>query len=222
MERKKELIGMLDGVRGTAERLGPSVDYVRLQLSLALAETVIDPAAAEGRLMETFDYIARIGEMPSRGQAYATFLGELKKIPSSVKLQSGDSLEQSCTSELEAVVLTLSDATADHYLSLGDIITGLAPGDIDKALDYTKLVNTAVSYTHLSSFTWYAWNAFFRLAASCSCPMLAHTSVYTACAPAIASAASCVIRIDAPETAARPSACDTISGSGVYLSLIHI
>jgi hypothetical protein len=133
---------MLDGVRGTAERLGPSVDYVRLQLSLALAETVIDPAAAEGRLMETFDYIARIGEMPSRGQAYATFLGELKKIPSSVKLQSGDSLEQSCTSELEAVVLTLSDATADHYLSLGDIITGLAPGDIDKALDYTKLVNT--------------------------------------------------------------------------------
>lgn len=56
--------------------------------------------------------------------------------------QSGQSLEQSCASELEAVVLTLSEATADHYLSLGDIITGLCPGDVDKALDYTKVVNT--------------------------------------------------------------------------------
>jgi len=142
IERKKELIGMLDGVRGTAERLGPSVDYVRLQLSLALAEAEFDAAASEGRLMEAFDYSARIGDVPSRGEAYAAFLGALKRLPASVTLQSGDSLEQSCAGELEAVVLTLSEATADHYVSLGDIITGLCPGDVGKALDYIKVVNT--------------------------------------------------------------------------------
>src|SRR5262249_9077126 len=86
VERKRELIGMLDGVRGTAERLGPSVDYVRLHLSLALAEAEIDAAASEGRLIETFDYIARIGDVSSRGEAYAIFLGALKTIPNSVAL----------------------------------------------------------------------------------------------------------------------------------------
>lgn len=75
IQRKKELIGMLDGVRGTAERLGPSVDYVRLQLSLAVAEASIDFSASEGRLMEISDYISRIGDLPSRGEAYAAFWG---------------------------------------------------------------------------------------------------------------------------------------------------
>lgn len=142
IERKKELVGMLDGLRGTAERLGPSVDYVRLQVSLALADGETDAAACEGRLMETFDYIARIGDLPSRGKAYATFLGGLKKLSPATPLQSGRILERSCADELDAVVLELSDATADHYLSLGDIITGLCPGDLKKALDYTKVVNT--------------------------------------------------------------------------------
>lgn len=142
VERKKELIGMLDGVRGTAERLGPSVDYVRLQLFLALAEAEFDTSASEGRLKETFEYIARIGDMPSRGEAYAAFLGTIRKLPSSMSLRSGTKLDRSCTDELEGVVLTLSEATADHYISLGDIITGLCPGDVSKALDYTKVVNT--------------------------------------------------------------------------------
>ncbi len=34
------------------------------------------------------------------------------------------------------------ESTADHYLSLGGIIKGLAPGDLAKALDYNKIVNT--------------------------------------------------------------------------------
>lgn len=141
-ERRKELIAMLDGLRGTAERLGPSVDYVRLQLSLAIAEASTDSGATEGRLMEVFDYIARIGDVPSRGEAYALFLSALKQMPATAIFQSGDSLLHSCTAELEAVVLTLAETTADHYNSLGTIITGLAQGDVEKALEYTRLVNT--------------------------------------------------------------------------------
>jgi hypothetical protein len=142
IEQKKDLIGVCDGLRGTAERLGPSVDYVRLQLSLALSEAEIDAAACEGRLIETFDYVARIGDLPSRGEAYAHFLGTLRKIASKLALLSGDNLERSCANELESVVITLSESTADQHLSLGGVITGLAQGDVGKALDYTKVVNT--------------------------------------------------------------------------------
>jgi hypothetical protein len=141
-ERKRELIGVLDGLRATAERLGPSVDYVKLQLSLASQEAAIDAAACEGRLIEVLDYIARIGDLPSRGEAYASFLGAVKKIKSGVELALGDGLVRSCASELEGVVLVLSESTADHELSLGGVITGLAGGDVDRALDYTRVVNT--------------------------------------------------------------------------------
>jgi hypothetical protein len=140
--RKKELIGILDGLRATAERLGPSVDYVRLQLSIAVAEMDLDPTTAEGRLLELVGYAVRIADLPSRGQAHAQLLAALRALPTKIKLESGTALEEQCTKELDDVVLTLSESTADHYLALGGIISGLAPGDLPRALDYTKIVNT--------------------------------------------------------------------------------
>jgi hypothetical protein len=141
-EGKRELIGMLDGLRATAERLGPSVDFVRLQLSLALSEMHYDQRRAEGRFLDLTVYVAAIADLPSKGQAYAQFLGALKSLPQGTQLQSGDTLELQCAKELEEVVLILSESTADHYLALGGIICGLAAGDLSKALDYTKVANT--------------------------------------------------------------------------------
>jgi len=139
---KRRMIGVLDGIRATAERLGPSVDYVRLQVSIALAEGTFDLTAAEGRLMELLDFVAKIGDLPSRGEAYALFLSALKMLCAKGSLASGAAMERQCTNELEGVVLTLSGATADHYSALGGVISGLASGNIDRALDYTRILNT--------------------------------------------------------------------------------
>lgn len=141
-QRKKNLIAELDGLRGTAERLGPSVDYVRMQLTIALSEAEFDGPASEGRLIELIDYVARIGDLPAKGEAYARFLGTLKLLSSRLRLASGEALESQCSSELESVVLLLSTSTADQHIALGGIIDGLAPGDLDKALDYVQVVNT--------------------------------------------------------------------------------
>jgi len=140
--RKRQLVGALDGIRATTERLGPRVDYVRLQLSMALAEGGFDLEAAEGRLIELVDYVARIGDLPSRGEAYALFLGTLQLFGPLQRFASGDALQRQCASELESVVLTLAHSTAEQRSALGGIIAGLAFGDIDKALDYTRVVNT--------------------------------------------------------------------------------
>jgi hypothetical protein len=141
-DRKKSLIAALDGVRGTAERLGPSVDYVRLQLSLAGAEYTFDRGGAEGRLMELIDYVARISDVSSRGEAYAHLLAHLNLLDARTSFASGDSLETQCGNELETVVLQLALSTADHYLALNGIITALAKGYLDKALEYIRIVNT--------------------------------------------------------------------------------
>lgn len=140
--RKRDLIAALDGLRGTAERLGPSVDYVRLQLAIALSEAEFDRPAAEGRLIELLNYVAKIGDLPAKGEAYARFLSTLKRISSRFVLLSGKSLETQCAGELESVVLVLSTSTADQHVALGGIIEGLAPGDLDKALDYVEVINT--------------------------------------------------------------------------------
>ena len=141
-ERQRALIEALDGVRGTAERLGPSVSYVRLQLSIAAAEYTSNRSAAEGRFMELIDYIARISDLSSKGEAYAHFLAKLASLNCKGSFTSGDSLEQQCSNELETVVLQLVLSTADHYLALANVITALANGYLDKALEYTRIVNT--------------------------------------------------------------------------------
>lgn len=140
--RKKGLTNVLDGLRKTADRLGPSIAFVRLQAGIASAEAEYDTAASEGRLIELLDYAARIGDLPSRGEAFARILATVRSLSSRIKYSSGDTIERQVGSELESVVLQLSTATADHYLALGGIICELSLGDLAKALDYVRILNT--------------------------------------------------------------------------------
>ena len=125
---------MLDGLKKTADRLGPSIDFVRLQAGIASAEAGYDTTASEGRLIELLDYAARIGDLPSRGEALACILATARSLSSKVRYSSGDAIERQVGSELESVVLQLSGATADHYLALGGIICELSLGDLARAL----------------------------------------------------------------------------------------
>jgi hypothetical protein len=140
--RRRELVGAFDGLRGTAERLGPSIDYVRLQLSLASAELVSDQPKAEGRLMELIEFVGKIQDLSSKGEAYARFLGALKGFAAKTHLAFGGSLEAQCSDELESVVLLLTDSTADQYTALTGMTSALAGGFLSKALEYASLVNT--------------------------------------------------------------------------------
>jgi DNA-binding transcriptional regulator GbsR (MarR family) len=139
-ERRRTLISDLDAVRATACRLGPSVDYVRLQLTIAISEKDIDSNAAEARLVETADYVRSIADLPSKGECYARFLVALKVF--NPHLSVVDNLRHHCTAELETVVLTLGALTADHDLAMGRIFSALAPGDLERALDYINTLNT--------------------------------------------------------------------------------
>jgi len=140
--RQKALTDVLDGLRKTADRLGPSIDFVRLQAGIVSAEAGYDIVASEGRLIELVDYAARIGDLPSRGEAFARILATVRSLLPKIRYSSGDAIERQVGSELESVVLQLSAATADHYLALGGIICELSLGDLAKALDYVRILNT--------------------------------------------------------------------------------
>lgn len=140
--RCRSLIGSFDGLRGTAERLGPSVDYVRLQLSLASAEFEIDQSAAERRLSELFDYVVKIEDLSSKGEAFARLLSVLKVLGSKHYLLFGSSLEKQCLEQLEGAVLSLIYSTADQYTAIAGIVRAMADSFLAKALEYVSLANT--------------------------------------------------------------------------------
>jgi hypothetical protein len=142
VDRRKSLIARLDGLRATAERLGPSVDVVRLQLEIAHSELPFDAAAAAGRLRSVLDYVDAIGDIPARGESYAQLLATLKMIAKENSQPWVAELEGKVTDRLDGVLLVLSESTADHYRALGGIIARLAVGDLRRALEYTSLVNT--------------------------------------------------------------------------------
>lgn len=57
MEKAKELVGILDSQKGAIEHLGPTEDFVRLQLILAKTESKYDNSACANRLIEVYLYI---------------------------------------------------------------------------------------------------------------------------------------------------------------------
>jgi hypothetical protein len=73
-ELRESLIGYLDGLRGTAERLGRSIDFVKLQLSIATAQVETDRSSAESRLSDLAEYALKIADLTTRGEALARIL----------------------------------------------------------------------------------------------------------------------------------------------------
>lgn len=142
VQRKRDLIAAIDGLNGSAKRLGPSVDYVSLQLSLAEAEAEFDISKCEQRLNTTLDFIELIGDLPSKGEAYAKLFATLKNLSRNEAIPAWPEIAYHCNEELEAVVLTLAESTADHQVSLSRVISSLARGDVEKAIEFTRIVNT--------------------------------------------------------------------------------
>lgn len=139
VSRRRQLIDTLDGLRPTGERLGPSVDLVRMQLEIAKAESAADNSRLSSRLIEILDYIERIEDLAARGEAVALYFVTVRSLE---RRDSFEKLTKKAASTLEEIVLMLEESTAEHHKSLSRIICALSSGDIERAIDYTKIANT--------------------------------------------------------------------------------
>ena len=133
------LISQFDALTRNSARLGPSIKHVQFQLELAAAERASQSSACEARLTQLFNYVASIDDLPSKAEAFATILVALSFL--------GDFPAKSkfrilCTGEIDTIVLALAETTAEHYLAFKGLICALSISELDKALDYTRLVNT--------------------------------------------------------------------------------
>ena len=138
----KRIIGILDGVRGNAHRLGPSIDYVRFQIQIAYSEVRYDAEACQHRLLELFNDLKKLQDLTTRAECAAWILEGLVGIDPQYELPLRIEMEKELTEELDTAFCRLLDATADHTIATRDIISALAINHFEKALEFALMLNT--------------------------------------------------------------------------------
>src|SRR5579883_1729602 len=141
------LIGRFDSQADLIERLGPSLDYIRLQLTLALAESSFNSVKANSRFIEIWSYSARQPDLALRAEALAHLLttGEKMRVnaahgmlPEPVSIADLAGLN----SDLDRLVEELLVTTADHTRAFSGIIGTLIQSNPHRAFQIAQQLNT--------------------------------------------------------------------------------
>src|SRR5262249_5300357 len=140
--RARSLVGTFDTQKATVEKLGPTEDYVRLQLLLTDTESRYDKEAATTRLLETYYYVEEVQDMEVKANCTARLVASLSQIEP--QFASVDTREVSETSsrELDRRIKLLLGSTADHSLTSRRIIEALARNKPALALEVVLALNT--------------------------------------------------------------------------------
>ncbi len=155
-EQMRRLVGILDTQKATAEKLGPTEDYVRLQLRLTDAEARYDPESATRRLLETYYYIAEIRDLEVSTACTARLVSSIPKIDPYGKLSDSSEVLHTSTADFHSRLQQLLDSTADHYLATRNVVKALARNRIDLAIHVARSLNVEPrrDAATLDIFTW--------------------------------------------------------------------
>ena len=140
-EKKKRLISIINGQKGTIERLGPIEDYVRIMLILALAEKNTDTTACLDCFIEAYLYTSYLEELSTKSSCLARISSALTRVDPDKNFERKDALHSTVNKELASCVDELLNKTADQYLVTKGIIRGLAKTDPANALSLAQKLN---------------------------------------------------------------------------------
>lgn len=140
-EKKKKLISIINGQKGTIERLGPIEDYVRIMLILALAEKDTDTTSCLDCFIEAYLYTIYLEDLSTKSSCLARISSALTRVDPDKNFEKKDALHSTVNIELALCVDELLNKTADQYLVTKGIIRGLAKTDPTSALSIAQKLN---------------------------------------------------------------------------------
>ena len=140
--KMKKLVGRLDTFIDTAKKLGPTKDYVNLQLILADAESKYDLINAGNRIKEVYSYVNEINDILLKTECLIGVMISLNKIDHFKAIEKEHNVHASIQDALSPQLLNLLENTADHYETSKDIIRSLASEEPDRAIDLAMSLNT--------------------------------------------------------------------------------
>lgn len=138
----KELVTTFDGIAGKARDLGPSTDFTRLQLSLAIAERSYDSSACNNRLVETHLYVSSCENVLTRAISLAHFLAGLALADPNNELEQSTQVRTKTKEAFDLDLQSLLKASADHLEATHNIISALATNSLSEAFRIASLLNT--------------------------------------------------------------------------------
>lgn len=141
LEQVKAIIGRLDGLREPIRIAGPTLEYVKLQVTLAEAESRYDNQMASNRLLELYFYVDELAEPETKLATLAVLTYALKKINSNDQ-ECHSGLHDSVINDLNLVVDEILTKTAEHYEAVQSAIDALARSDSEIALNIISKLNT--------------------------------------------------------------------------------
>jgi hypothetical protein len=142
-EQISDLILRFDAQRAAIEKIGPTADFVYLQLLLALGESRIDVRAAGNRLVDIFATVSQISDLATKAGCLARLLDMLPLIDPTSDIRDREGIEGLSLADFESAVEELLCSTADHGYATKEIIGALAARYSALAIKLAKSLNTA-------------------------------------------------------------------------------
>lgn len=140
----RDLIAAFDAHKVSIERLGPSEEYVRLQLHIARGEARIDEQAAASRLEGIYVYSADIDDLSSKAGCLAWLWGALAVIDPVESFERSSQLHSSVQRELQATIDSILKESAEQYMATRSVIRALARTRPSASVAFALQLNTLV------------------------------------------------------------------------------
>lgn len=143
-EQIQALIRTFDTQKATIWRLGPTQDYVHLQLLLGAAESRYDKSAASHRLVDTYLTIADLSDVSVKTTCLARLIDNLSLVDPDGRIRSKEGIGDLAEAEFSTSLTKLLLATADHEAVAKHIIAALVRHSANRAIDVALQLNTQV------------------------------------------------------------------------------
>jgi hypothetical protein len=141
-EVASRLVATFDAQRATVRQLGPTEDFIRLQLILAQTEAKYNKEGAGRRLEETYLYITYIEDLPIRAACISRLSAALPIIDPNKVFEQHSKIHSVCAADYVADIGRLLQMTADHNSATRRVVEALIPAKYQEALDLCLALNT--------------------------------------------------------------------------------
>ena len=141
-KKAKIFVGRFDSQKDTIEKLGPTEDYIRLQLLLAQTLAKYDFEAAHNRAVDVFLQISELIDLSTKTACIAYFVSSLRELDPEEKMEIKDKLHTMAQQDLDNALQRLLAETADHYHATRNVIKAIAKHDPELAFSFSQKLNT--------------------------------------------------------------------------------
>ncbi len=141
--RTKQLVGIFDSQKDVIEGLGPTDDYVSLQLLLARTESNYGDGfeTVRNRFIEIYFYILDIDDLALKTQGMARLADLLATVDPQKTLEVRDRIHTAVQNDLQDFIEQLLKTTGDHYQATRGILRVLAKTHPNQALRLATALN---------------------------------------------------------------------------------